>query len=120
MPPHIFFALAVVAAALLVKAVPSEIAWRRSSAAPDLQAAGDTGGDYMWWLKLFASFGVLAMFWAVATVITTVKTWWAGRSQPQQTTTTTANKFVQGPVTYNQTLATSRFQPLAEHAWGAW
>ncbi len=77
-----------------------------------LRCVAETSADsnFMWWLKCFASIGVLTVFW----MLTVFWSWLSGR-QSTPAMVHTASKSVQGPVTY-----TTRYQPLAEHAWGAW
>jgi hypothetical protein len=81
-------------------------------------SASDGGNVYIWWLKFFASIGVLTLIWIATAITSTLKSWLSGGYGVKSKST--AHKSVQGPVTYHTTPSASKYQPLAEHAWGAW
>ena len=76
--------------------------------------------NFMWWLKCFASIGVLTLFWIATTITSHLQSWLSGGQPKSKIVTVTVHKSVQGPVTYHTTPSASRYNVLAEHAWGAW
>lgn len=76
--------------------------------------------NFMWWLKCFASIGVLTLFWIATRIISHLQSLLSGGQPKSKIVTVTVHKSVQGPVTYHTTPSASRYNVLAEHAWGAW
>ena len=68
---------------------------------------------FLWWCRSQQVVSV-ALDSLHAVVICVIAFLWWGRSQQHKRQV--VDKGVQGPITYRN----SKYQPLAEHAWGAW